>query len=134
MDEYKNTIYENFFGQSIQVTKLVDQQTQKEKIISSQTLRMGPIMLESKQGRLTEAWEDATRDLVEDYKTQGSEVCVNETWVKDPPNILIFNINRVSYDKEKNALVKDFSKFEFEKKIYADQFIDSNISKVKALK
>ena len=34
MSEYKNTIYENLFGSNITVTKLLNRETGKEKIIS----------------------------------------------------------------------------------------------------
>ena len=44
-------------------------------------------------------WEDSSRHEVADYKAGQSEVCINESWVKEPPNILIFTLNRVKYDK-----------------------------------
>ena len=40
---------------------------------------------------------------------------MNETWIKDPPNILMFNLNRVKYDAEKQTAVKDCRRFEFDK-------------------
>lgn len=55
-----------------------------------------------------------------DYKAGDGEVCINETWVKHPPNILIFTLNRVKYDKQALKLVKDFKKFQFEKVIHID--------------
>ena len=58
---------------------------------------MGPIMLDIENGRLMDDWEKSCRSEVADYKAGQSEVCINEIWVKDPPNILIFTLNRVKY-------------------------------------
>ena len=57
-------------------------------------------------------------------------MCINESWVKDPPNILIFTLNRVKYDKNALKLVKDFSKFEFDKTIHVDQLLEGNIGRI----
>jgi hypothetical protein len=76
---------------------------------------MGPIMLDIEYGKLNDDWEEANSNEVSDYKAGQSEVCINETWVKDPPNILTFSLNRVKYDKETQKLKKSFKRFEFEK-------------------
>lgn len=55
-------------------------------------------MLDIDNGRLMDDWEKSCRSEVADYKAGQSEVCINEIWVKDPPNILIFTLNRVKYD------------------------------------
>ena len=72
-------------------------------------------MLDIEYGKLNDDWEEANRNEVSDYKAGQSEVCINETWVKDPPNILTFSLNRVKYDKETQKLKKSFKRFEFEK-------------------
>lgn len=76
---------------------------------------MGPIMLEIENLTLMDAWEEASFSEVDDYKTEKSETCVIENWVKDPPNVLIFNLNRVKYDTEQKRVIKDCRKFTFEK-------------------
>ena len=81
---------------------------------------MGPIMLDIDNGHLMDDWEQASRTEVSDYKAGAGEVCINETWVKDPPNILIFTLNRVKYDKTALKLVKDFKKFQFDTVIHVD--------------
>mmetsp|Transcript_27120 Transcript_27120/g.36229 ORF Transcript_27120/g.36229 Transcript_27120/m.36229 type:complete len:143 (-) Transcript_27120:1589-2017(-) len=91
---------------------------------------MGPIMLDIDNGHLMDDWENASRTEVSDYKAGAQEICINETWVKDPPNILIFSLNRVKYDKNALKLVKDFKKFEFEKVIHADQLLEGNIGRI----
>jgi len=62
---------------------------------------MGPVMLKIKHGNLMEDWEASSRDTVEDYKSDRSamsEVCVNENWIRSPPNVLFFALQRVRYD------------------------------------
>ena len=91
---------------------------------------MGPIMLDIDNGHLMDDWENSTRTEVSDYKAGASEICINETWVKEPPNILIFTLNRVKYDKKEQKLAKDFKKFKFEREIYADQLLEGNIGRI----
>lgn len=98
--DYTNTIYENLFGSHITVTKLKNRETGQEKILSKHKQKMGIIALDIQNGRLNDDWEEANRNEVQDYKAGQSEVCINENWVKDPPNILVFSLNRVKYDKE----------------------------------
>lgn len=120
VDQYMNTIYENFFGSHTTVTKLRNKDTNEEKVISKHVQKMGPVMLDIDNGRLMDDWEQHCRQIVSDYKAAKSEVCINENWVKDPPNILVFTLNRVKYDSKSQKLVKDFKKFEFEKVIHVD--------------
>ena len=55
-----------------------------------------------------------------------------ETWVCRPPNVMMFQLQRVTYDKEKQKLVKENTRFEFDETIYLDLFL--NINKEKAEK
>jgi hypothetical protein len=81
------------------VTKLLNKETNEEKVISKHCQKMGPIMVDIEYGRLMDDWEQSSRTEVSDYKAGKSEVCINENWIKTPPNILIFTLNRVRYDK-----------------------------------
>lgn len=47
-----------------------------------------------------------------------------ETWICRPPNVMMFQINRVNYDYKNQKLVKDNSRFEFDKTIYMDLFLN----------
>jgi hypothetical protein len=52
---------------------------------------MGPVILNIKNGRLFDDWEEACRTDIAGFAKAGpNEVCVNENWIKDPPNILYF--------------------------------------------
>ena len=95
---------------------------------------MGPVVLNIENGRLMDDWEDSCRHEVSDYKAGQSEVCINESWVKQPPNILVFTLNRVYYDKKQLKLVKDFKKFEFEKTIHVDQLLEGNIGRIEGVR
>lgn len=129
-NQHTNTIYENFFGSHITVTKLLNKETNEEKVISKHCQKMGPIMVDIEYGRLMDDWEQSSRTEVSDYKAGKSEVCINENWIKTPPNILIFTLNRVRYDKQQLKLVKDFKKFEFDKTIHVDQMLEGNIGRI----
>ncbi len=60
---------------------------------------MGPVILNIKNGRLFDDWEDVCRtEIAGYYKAGPNEVCINENWIKDPPNILYFQLNRVRYN------------------------------------
>ena len=134
MERHTNSIYENFFGMHTTVTKLLNKETGNEKIISKHCQKMGPVMLDIDNGRLMDDWEQSSRNEVSDYKAGASEVCINESWVKDPPNILIFTLNRVKYDKKAMKLVKDFNKFEFDKVIHIDQLLEGNIGRISGVR
>lgn len=127
---HTNSIYENFFGSHITVTKLVNKESGEEKIISKHLQKMGPVMLDITNGRLMDDWEQSSRTEVSDYQAGASEVCINENWVKEPPNVLIFSLNRVKYDRKAQQLAKDFSRFEFDKLIHVDQLLEGNIGRI----
>ena len=54
---------------------------------------------------------------------------VTESWICRPPNVLMFNLNRVDYDRTQQKLVKNNKKFEFDKVIYIDMFLNQNKEK-----
>jgi hypothetical protein len=88
---FTNTIYENFFGSNTTITKLYNKETGNEKFVSKHVQKMGPVILNLKNGRLFDDWEELCRNEVSGYYKAGpNEVCINENWIKDPPNILYF--------------------------------------------
>lgn len=133
-EKHTNTIYENFFGSHITVTKLLNKETNQEKVISKHCQKMGPIMLNIDNGRLMDDWEQSSRIEVSDYKAAKSEVCINESWMKEPPNTIVFTLNRVKYDKTQLKLAKDFQKFEFDKEIHVDQMMEGNIGRIEGVR
>jgi hypothetical protein len=78
-----------------------------------------------------EDWESNQVSEISDYKYQQAlrqsaavnneeATFQNETWVRDPPNVLFYSLARVQYDKAQNKAVKTLKKYTFEKKIYID--------------
>ena len=72
---------------------------------------MGPIAITMKHGNLTDDWYESSTSTVDDYKVSQSfvgesqvvidQVCINENWITQAPNILFFTINRLAYDIKK---------------------------------
>lgn len=65
--DYNNSIYENFFGEQTMVTKLQNQVTGDERLLSRHKERLGPIMLKIKHGNLVDDWMESCRNTVDDY-------------------------------------------------------------------
>ncbi len=55
---------------------------------------------------------------------------MNENWIRNPPNVLFFALNRLNYDTEKKSLVKDLSEFRFEKVIHVDRMLEANQGRI----
>ena len=68
LNKFNNTMHENFFGAHINVTKLQNEATKKEKPLSKHKQKMGPINLQIENLNLMDAWEEASRNEVPDYK------------------------------------------------------------------
>jgi hypothetical protein len=89
---------------------------------------MGPVNLNIEMENLYSAWEQSRRSEIEGYEGVKSEQSMHtETWVCRPPNVLFFQINRVTYDFKEKKLVKNNKRFEFDKIIYVDLFLWKNI-------
>lgn len=87
---------------------------------------MGPINLSMNQSCLWDAWDEQLLTEVEGFKSESNAKCFNETLIKHPPNVLLFLINRVQFDKKANNLVKNKNKFTFEKTMFIDAFLLEN--------
>lgn len=125
------------------VTKLVNKEKGTERLISRIKERLGPIMLKLKHGNLTEDWQESARDQVDDYKVEKSkviqsqllnEVCINENWIRQAPNILFFALQRLQYDVKTGRLVKQLGKFHFDKVIYADRMLEANQGRIEGIR
>ena len=73
------------------------------------------------------AWEKCRRSEIEGYRgDKEGQKKVLETWICRPPNVMMFQLNRVNYDYRTQKLVKDNSKFDFDQTIYLDEFLNVN--------
>lgn len=84
LDSFKNSIWENFMGSQVQLSKFIDPSTGIEKITNRNVERMGPVQLRIEDGNLYQGWEKSRRSEIE------GETKFLETWVCRPPNILMF--------------------------------------------
>lgn len=126
LDSFKNSIWENFLGSQVQVSSIVDADG-TSKIHNQNIDKMGPIQLRVDEGKLYQAWEAFRKSEIEGYQGEKEgQKKVLETWICRPPNVLMFQLNRVNYDIKNQKLVKDHSKFEFDKVIYLDLFLNQN--------
>jgi len=88
---------------------------------------MGPIQLRIDEGKLYSSWEASRRSDIDGFKGDNADQKkVLETWICRPPNVLMFQLNRVGYNFKEQKLVKDNSRFEFDKTIYMDLFLNQN--------
>jgi hypothetical protein len=144
--QFTNTIDENFFGERVTLTKMFKKNTEEEKVLTREINRMGFQQLYLKHNRLMDDWEDAQSSEIEDYKhkyalAQSEHVenaetvtCTNEFWMRNPPNVLFFTLNRVTYNKDLRKPVKDCKEFTFEKKIYIDHMLEDNIGRITTIR
>jgi hypothetical protein len=122
----ENSIQNTFFGQRTQIMKIC-KPGQEQDIKNKKTEKLGPIMLDIQYNRLYESWDEAFRTQVMDYIDNSSgETCIQESWINKLPSVLCFNLNRVQYDQKSQRIVKNMSKFTFDKQIYADMFLYKN--------
>lgn len=77
---------------------------------------------------LYNAIEQITIQHIDDYRNDKGEVVgvEKQSWIKTPPKTLFFQIDRVTFDKEKCMLVKSNEEFEFPNIFYIDPFLLKN--------
>jgi hypothetical protein len=126
IDEFKNSMWENFLGSQVQYSVEEDPDG-SYKVTNQNVDKMGPVQLRIEEGNLYHAWEKSRRSEIDGWKgPKPGMKKVIETWICRPPNIMMFQLNRVNYDYRKQKLVKDNSRFDFDKKIYLDEFLNLN--------
>mmetsp|Transcript_41259 Transcript_41259/g.62819 ORF Transcript_41259/g.62819 Transcript_41259/m.62819 type:complete len:436 (+) Transcript_41259:878-2185(+) len=131
LDKFKNSLWENFLGSSVEISYLVDADG-KRTVVNQNVNKMGPIQLRVSDGNLLNAWEKTLVSEIEDYKgEEEGQRKVIETWVCRPPNVLLFQVNRVNYDFKTGNPEKDNRQFDFDKTIFLDMFLNANKDKSK---
>lgn len=92
---------------------------------------MGPIQLKLEEGNnLYQCWDASRNFEIKDFNGnhEGLRKYV-ETWIQTPPKIVMFQLNRVSYDYNNSKLIKNNSRFQFDKIIYIDLYLEKNMKK-----
>lgn len=67
LDDFKNSIWENFLGSQVQLSCTVDPDG-TETITNQNVDKLGPIQLRIEEGNLYQAWETSRRSEIEGYK------------------------------------------------------------------
>ena len=90
LDEFMNSIWENFLGSMVQQSYTRDPDG-REKVTNQNVDKMGPIQLRIEEGNLYHAWEKSRFSELEDYKgdVPGQQKFV-ETFLCRPPNVLLY--------------------------------------------
>jgi len=118
-----------FFGISKPVLK-----TTQESVGQDETI--GPVVLRPSEGKdFYAAWEEHFYHEVENYPgmPQGQNA-VKWDLVKQFPEVLCFQVQRVNFNKETMKPEKDNSKFLFDETIYSDRFLLENKEKVEQIR
>lgn len=86
-----------------------------------------------RNGELYKALEEITIQHIDDYRNEKGEVVgvEKQSWIKEAPKTLFFQIDRVIFNKEKATLEKINDEFDFPQVFYIDPFLNKN--KVQAL-
>lgn len=126
IDEFKNSIWENFLGSQVQISKLIEKDG-SQKVTNRIVTKMGPIQLSIDNENLYSAWEHNFNSEIKDYEgvSEGQRM-QTESWMCRPSNVLMFNLNRVDFDRKQLRLVKNNKRFEFDQTIYLDMFLNQN--------
>ena len=99
------------------------------KEISKKKESFGCVILNVKDRNVENAWKSAWKTEISDFKISddSEEQCtvVKREFVSDIPEMLIFQINRVEYT-DRLEMVKINTRFDFEKELYIDQFLETN--------
>ena len=88
----------------------------------------GQIILNVEEKDLYSAWDTSYFCSIEDYllENHGTTQASQEIWPERFPNVLLFQIQRVKYDRVANSSVKINSKFTFPHEIFSDRFLKEN--------
>ncbi|KAM3127725.1 hypothetical protein pb186bvf_020157 [Paramecium bursaria] len=120
-----NQVSNLFFGKTKEFIKFNINQQEKELEDSEQVFLQ--IILNVIHKNLYSAWEAHNSFLIENLNINTDIIPVAEKtiWITQPPDSLLFQIQRVGYDPIK-GLIKLNEEFKFEKEIYADRFLLEN--------
>ena len=84
-----------------------------------------------KNKQLYKACEEITISNIDDYRNDKGEVIgvEKQSWIKEAPKTLFFQIDRVIYNKESQTLQKINDSFDFPTVFYIDPFLLKNKEK-----
>ncbi|KAL4453036.1 hypothetical protein ABPG73_015873 [Tetrahymena malaccensis] len=139
-EDEESVISQLFFGKKKEFITYYQEGTFKQFYEENVFL---PIILDLQYQDLYTSWEHHNTFYIEDFKDNTGKITEAEKagWITKSPEVLMFQIQRVVYLKEKGIAEKLNTPFHFEKEIYIDRFLLENRAyilrnkpKLKALK
>lgn len=115
-----------FYGRQVEL--LTSAEADGAKLFQHQEAVFGQVMLDVDERDIYNAWDKSCFSVIEDYVTPlnyktGAE---QEVWLTRLPKVLLFQIQRVCYDKEFQSSIKKHTVFNIEKVLYPDRFMHHN--------
>eukprot|EP00439_Symbiodinium_sp_Y106_P082703 s1430_g22.t1 len=134
-------IHELLYGEQVQIFSYIEAQPEgtasptgqvaatanAQPIVSSEQSDFLQIFLDVKHKTLYAAWAAANEQSV-DYTTPAGSKAQGRTrvWIRRPPKLLFFQLQRVAFDPETKEQVKLEDEFDFETTIFPDRFMQRN--------
>ena len=106
----------------------VKEGSSRGRVAASKDVLFGQFILHVENKDLYTAWERAMSVTIDDYVTSEGEKMQadHDIWITRAPQILLFQISRVDFDKIAQMPVKSHKKFMFPKVLYPDRFLIEN--------
>ena len=121
-----NILTNKFYGQQIDV--LTADEADGTIFEEQQTIPVGQIPLDIPNRELYKAIDDYLYNEIEEFTTPSGHktTAITNSWIKEIPNILLFQIQRVYFDKDFQVSRKNHSEFKFPEIFYADRMLYRN--------
>eukprot|EP00743_Colponemidia_sp_Colp-15_P007033 GILK01007589.1.p1 GENE.GILK01007589.1~~GILK01007589.1.p1 ORF type:complete len:990 (-),score=185.29 GILK01007589.1:398-3367(-) len=124
----------SFFGEMTEVRSAPE--SDGSVCTQESTVEFGQINLNLGHGDVYSSWDSFNHTTLDGYITPGGNVTTarSDCWLKSIPPVLLLQLQRVSYDAEKQSLVKLHDRFTFEKTLFIDRFLESNKAEASLLR
>jgi ubiquitin carboxyl-terminal hydrolase 25/28 len=115
-----------FYGRQVEL--LSSAEADGSRIFQHQQAIFGQVMLDVDERDIYSAWDKACFSRIEGYVTPQSYTtdAQQEIWLTRLPKVLLFQIQRVYFDKISQCSVKKHSPFSIDTVIYPDRFMHDN--------
>jgi ubiquitin carboxyl-terminal hydrolase 25/28 len=115
-----------FYGRQVEL--LTSAEADGTRVFQHQEAVFGQVMLDVDERDIYSAWDKACFSNIEGYVTPQDykTVAQQEIWLTRLPQVLLFQIQRVCFDKASLSSVKKHTVFNIEKVIYPDRFMHHN--------
>jgi ubiquitin carboxyl-terminal hydrolase 25/28 len=115
-----------FYGRQVEL--LTSAEADGARVFQHQEAVFGQVMLDVDERDIYSAWDKACFSNIEGYVTPQDykTVAQQEIWLTRLPQVLLFQIQRVYFDKASLSSVKKNSVFNIEKVLYPDRFMHHN--------